>query len=98
MARARASCPAIEPEIALCFEGRLSAELAATGVPLHRLPEARGSRPQTIWRARRALAEVLEAGRFDRVICHAAWTQALFGSVAKRAKVPVVFWAHDVAT
>jgi hypothetical protein len=61
MARSRTVCPAIEPEIALCFEGRLSAELAATGIPLHRLPEARGSRPQTIWRARRALAAVLEA-------------------------------------
>ena len=98
MARLRALCPVIEPEIALCFEGRLSAELAATGVPLHRLPEARGSRPQTIWRARRALAAVIESGQFDRVICHAAWTQALFGGVIKRAKVPLVFWMHDVAT
>jgi glycosyltransferase involved in cell wall biosynthesis len=98
MARLRALCPVIEPEIALCFEGRLSAELAATGVPLHLLPEAGGSRPQTIWRARRALAAVIESGQFDRVICHAAWTQALFGGVIKRAKVPLVFWMHDVAT
>jgi glycosyltransferase involved in cell wall biosynthesis len=98
MARTRAICPAIEPEMALCFEGRLSAELAATGVSVHRLPEARASRPQTIRRARRALAAVIDAGRFDRVICHAAWSQALFGGVVKRAKVPLVFWAHDVAT
>ena len=53
----RALCPAIEPEVALCFEGRLSAELAATGVSVHRLPEARASRPQTILRARRRLAD-----------------------------------------
>jgi glycosyltransferase involved in cell wall biosynthesis len=98
MARSRALCPAIEPQVALCFDGRLSAELAATGVPVHRLPEARASRPQTIRRARRALASVLEAGRFDRVVCHAAWSQALFGGVVRRAKVPLVFWAHDVAT
>ena len=98
MARMRALCPAIEPEVALCFEGRLSAELAATGVSVHRLPEVRASRPQTIRRARRALAAVIESGRFDRVVCHAAWSQALFGGVVKRAKVPLVFWAHDVAT
>lgn len=97
MARMRALCPAIEPEVALCFEGRLSAELAATGVPVHHLPEVRASRPLTIRRARRALAAVIEAGRFDRVVCHAAWSQALFGGVVKRAKAPLVFWAHDVA-
>ena len=95
MARHRALCPAIEPEVALCFEGRLGAELAATGVSVHRLPEARASRPQTILRARRRLATVIEAGRFDRVLCHAAWSQALFGGVVKRANVPLVFWAHD---
>ena len=98
MARMRALCPAIEPEVALCFEGRLSAELAATGVPVHHLPEVRASRPQTIRRARRALAALIESGRFDRVICHAAWSQALFGGVVRRANVPLVFWAHDVAT
>jgi glycosyltransferase involved in cell wall biosynthesis len=98
MARMRALCPVIEPEVALCFDGRLSAELVAAGVPVHRLPEVRASRPQTIRRARRALAALLESGRFDRVICHAAWSQGLFGGVVKRAKVPLVFSAHDVAT
>ena len=98
MARSRALCPAIEPEMALCFEGRLSAELEATGIAVHRLPEVRASRPQTIRRARRALATVIQSGHFDRVVCHAAWSQALFGGVAKRARVPLVFWAHDVAT
>jgi glycosyltransferase involved in cell wall biosynthesis len=98
MARTRALCPAIEPEMALCFEGRLSAELAATGVSVHRLPEVRASRPLTIRHARRRLAAVIDSGRFDRVACHAAWSQALFGGVVKRAKVPLAFWAHDAAT
>ena len=98
MARARALCAAIEPEVALCFEGRLSAELDATGVPVHRLPEARASRPYTIRRARHALTAVIASGRFDRVVCHATWSQALFGGVVKRAHVPLVFWAHDAAT
>src|SRR6266851_2198087 len=33
---------------------------------------------------------------FDRVICHAPWAQGLFGGVARRAGVPLAFWAHDV--
>jgi len=98
MARERAFGPAIDPSFALCFEGRLSAELAATGASVHRLPEVRASRPLTIRRARRRLAAVIESGRFDRVVCHGSWSQALFGGVVKRAKVPLVFWAHDVAT
>jgi glycosyltransferase involved in cell wall biosynthesis len=98
MARARAHCPAIEPAFALCFEGRLSSELAATRAPVHRLPEVRASRLLSIRHARRRLAAIIESGRFDRVVCHAAWSQALFGGVVKRAKVPLVFWAHDAAT
>src|SRR5260221_12197371 len=33
---------------------------------------------------------------FDRVVCHAPWAQGIFGGVARRAGVPLVFWAHDV--
>jgi glycosyltransferase involved in cell wall biosynthesis len=96
MARGRGLCPAIDSEIALCFDGRLSVELDATGIAVHRLPELRASRPQTVVRARRALADLMERGRFDRVICHAAWSQALLGPAVKRAGIPLVFWAHDV--
>ena len=98
MARARPLCPALEPEIALCFDGRLSDELEATGIPVHRLPEVRASRPLTVVRARRALAELVEGGRFDRVICHAAWAQGLLGPAVKQARIPLVFWVHDVVT
>ena len=98
MARDGGLVPAIEPSFALCFEGRLSAELGATGVSVHRLPEVRARHPLAIGRARRRLAAIIESGRFDRVVCHASWSQALFGGVVKRAKVPLVFWAHDVAT
>jgi glycosyltransferase involved in cell wall biosynthesis len=98
MARLRAVCASIEPEIALCFDGRLSDELDRTGITRHKLPEVRASRPLAIRHARRFLAEVIAAGRFDRVVCHAAWAQAIFGGVVKRARVPLVYWAHDIAT
>ncbi len=98
LARLRGLCPAIESEIALVFDGRLGAELASTGIALHKLPEVRASRPHTIRAARRALAQIIASGGYDRVICHAAWSQAMFGGIVKRTNVPLVYWAHDVAT
>ena len=85
-------------EFALSFDGRLSAELAAAGARVHRLEPVRLSRPQTARAARHALDRVLRAHAFDRVVCHAPWAQAIFGGVARRAAVPLVFWAHDVMT
>jgi glycosyltransferase involved in cell wall biosynthesis len=32
------------------------------------------------------------------VICHAPWSQGLLGGVARRAGLPLVFWAHDRMT
>ena len=80
LARLRGLCPAIESEIALVFEGRLGTELASTGITLHKLPDVRASRPLTVRIARRALADLIASRRYDRVICHAAWSQAMFGA------------------
>jgi glycosyltransferase involved in cell wall biosynthesis len=88
-------------EFALCFEGRLSRELAATGAGVHQLGPVRLSRPQTARRARTALSQLLGGDgtrRFDRVICHAPWSQAILGGIAKRCGVPLAFWAHDRMT
>ena len=48
LARHRDLCPAMEPSYALCFKGRLSEELIATGVPVHLLNAVRVSRPLTV--------------------------------------------------
>lgn len=85
-------------EFALCFEGRLSEELRAAPAPVHQLSPVRVSRPQTARAARQALARTLSANHFDRVICHAPWSMAIFGGVARKAGVPLVFWAHDAMT
>ena len=82
-------------EFAICFDERLASELRAAGARVHLLGAVRLSRPASAHRARRALAEVLRDGRFERVICHAPWAQAIFGSVVRRSRVPLVFWAHD---
>ena len=52
LARHQADCPSLAHEFALCFEGRLGRELDALGAAVHRLPEVRASRPQTVRRAR----------------------------------------------
>ena len=97
LARRRDLCPAMEPHFALCFEGLLSEELAATGARVHRLPDVRISRPAAVLRARRALAALLHDEKFDVVICHSSWSHAIFAKVVRAASLPLVFWAHDAA-
>jgi glycosyltransferase involved in cell wall biosynthesis len=89
-------CPGMEAHFALCFEGRLSRELTATGVPLHNLGGVRISRPWTVWRARRRLGELLRRERYDAVVCHLPWPLAVFGAYAKTQGCDIVFWAHGV--
>jgi glycosyltransferase involved in cell wall biosynthesis len=95
LTRQRAACPELESDVALCFEGRLSGELAAEGTPVHNLGAVRASKPRSMYRARRALTALLDTRRFDRVICHGAWPYAIFAITVRRADVPLVFWAHD---
>lgn len=88
----------VEHAFALCFDERLASELRAAGRPVHLLGPVRMSRPVSAHTARRALEAVLVRERYDRVICHAPWSQAIFGGVALRTGTPLVFWAHDRMT
>ncbi len=101
LARLRHLCPAMEPEFALCFAGRLSQELQAHNVNVHSLGEVRSRFPWTVARARRALKELLRREGYDVVVCHSAWTQAIFGPVVRRTggpmKTPLVFCLHNAA-
>jgi glycosyltransferase involved in cell wall biosynthesis len=95
MARCRLLCPEIEPEFALCFDGRFRNELTAAGTPVHMLGEVRVRHPLSVLRARRMLRELLDDRATDVVVCHMAWAQAIFGPSARASGVPLVFWAHD---
>ena len=88
-------CPAMEPHFALCFEGRLSEELAAVGARIHLLGNVRVRWPLSVWRSRRVLKDILRQHEIDIVVCHSAWPQAIFGPVARAANLPLVFWLHD---
>jgi len=93
---ARRSGSGGEHEFALCFDGRLATELETAGAAVHRLGNVSLRKPHTAAGARRALAGVISSRSFDRVVCHAPWSQALFGGVVRRAGRPLVFWAHDL--
>jgi glycosyltransferase involved in cell wall biosynthesis len=97
LARFRDLCPAMEPEFALCFEGRLSKELLETGATVHQLGEVRTRKPWTVWSARAHLRALLSAQPFDVVMCHMAWPMAMFGGTARKSGSCLAFWAHDAA-
>ena len=94
LARCRSICTTMQPEFALCFDGRLREELAATGAPVHMLGHVRARRPLSVLRARRQFRKLLVERGADIVVCHMAWAQAMFGGVARTARVPQAFWMH----
>src|SRR5262249_43071129 len=50
-----------------------------------------------VWGSRRALGKLLRQERFDVVICHSAWSHALFGPTARGSRLLLVSWLHNPA-
>jgi glycosyltransferase involved in cell wall biosynthesis len=98
LAKGRSLCTTLDHEFALCFEGRLASALRQQRSRVHSLGPVRVSRPSSARTARRALAELLRTAVFDRVVCHGPWSQAIFGGIVRRARVPLVFFAHNIMT
>lgn len=86
---------AVEVAFALCHDAAPAQALRALGVAPHVLPAPRLSRPLAVLRARRALAALLARERFDGVVMHAPWVQALLGGVVRRAGLEPVLYLHD---
>jgi len=94
LAREATLVPDMRSEFALCWEGRLSNELAQLGTRPHVLGHVRISRPHTVVRARQALRALLAGERFDIVVCHQPWSAVVFGSVVRHSRLPLVLWVH----
>jgi glycosyltransferase involved in cell wall biosynthesis len=94
LARRRDCVSSMEPEFALCFEGRIREELLGCGASVHMLGAVRARRPLSVLRSRGELRHLLSSRTFDIVVCHSAWTHAVFGPVIE-AKLPTVFFMHD---
>jgi glycosyltransferase involved in cell wall biosynthesis len=97
LARQRALCPDMEPEVGLCFPGRLADEVQQAGGTVHDLGRVRLSRPWTVWSARQRLAGLLRARPYDVVVTHGCWPHVIFAPVARRLAPALVFWAHNPA-
>jgi glycosyltransferase involved in cell wall biosynthesis len=97
LAREAHRAPGMSPSFGACFDGRYSRELEALGHAVHPLGAVRLSRPDTVLRARRALTAYLQRGAADVVVCHQAWTYAVFGPAVRRASLPIALWLHTVS-
>jgi glycosyltransferase involved in cell wall biosynthesis len=94
LARRSSSCPGLQQEFALCFEGRLSRELAVLGATTHGIGPVRVSRPLSVIRSQRKLRKLLIARKFEVVVFHSAWSHAIFALVASNRRLPAVVWMH----
>ena len=94
LVREAAAVPGMQPEVALCFPGRLGEELAAMERPAFMLEPVRLSRPFSLLKARHALRRLLREQAFDAVVCHQPWACVAFGSTVRAAGYPVVLWVH----
>lgn len=82
---------------ALSFEDRLASELRQAGARVVPLGAARIRDPLAILRARRRLRALLRAESFDAALLHSSWSQAVFGGVVRRARIPLAFYMHGPA-
>ena len=94
LARRSDACPELQQEFALCFEGRLSRELATLGAIAHPLVSVRVSRPLSVIRSRRQLRKLLTNRRFDALVFHSAWSHAIFAPIARARRLPAIVWMH----
>jgi glycosyltransferase involved in cell wall biosynthesis len=94
-AASRGLCRSMDPAFAVCFDGRLAAELEHAGAGCARLGDVRVSRPHTVIRARRALGGLLDTLRPDAVICHSAWTFGLAAPAVRAHGALLALWIHD---
>lgn len=87
---------ACEHEFALCFDGRLQAELQSCGAKVHTLGQVRFRQPWTLWLANQRLREFLRREHYDTVVTHSAWIHAAFaGTVRRDHQSNLIFWKHD---
>ena len=68
--REQQHCPELEMSFALCFDGRFSAELNASGSTVHSLGAVRIREPLSIKRARGNLKYLLHREKFDVAVQH----------------------------
>lgn len=95
LAEFRDLCPELDPSFALTFDSDCAARLRRTGARVHLLPQVRLRHLPSVYQSRRELRSLLSNRRFDAVISHSSWIQALFSDVVRDGGIPLVFWMHN---
>jgi glycosyltransferase involved in cell wall biosynthesis len=93
-----AECGKAEFEFVVATEGRLLSELRDRDARVHFFGDVRLSHPSSVLRARHHFRNLLRRRSYSAVICHAPWSHAIFGGVARGCGVPAVLWQHDRAS
>src|ERR1700691_762855 len=79
LARNRALCRTMQPEFAVCFDGRLAEELRGARSTVYTIGTVRARNPLSILRARQCLKDLFTRREIDIAICHMEWPLAIFG-------------------
>src|SRR4051812_37775254 len=85
-------------EFLVATDGRLLSELRDRNGRVHFFGDVRLSHPSSLLRARHQFRGLLGRGSYAAVVCHAPWSHAIFGGVARGCGVPAILWQHDRAT
>jgi glycosyltransferase involved in cell wall biosynthesis len=94
MADFAGSCPDMQQEFALAFEGSFADRLRRSGATIHLLPEVQLRNPVSVFRSRRALERLLTHRHFDAVISHSPWCQVVYAPAVRSSQAPLLFWMH----
>jgi glycosyltransferase involved in cell wall biosynthesis len=92
-----AECGGQDFEFAVAADGRLLSELRDRRAQVHYLGDVRLRHPASVLRGRHRFRSVLRSRCFAAVVCHAPWSHALFGGVARACGIPTALWQHDRA-
>jgi glycosyltransferase involved in cell wall biosynthesis len=88
------TCPEMQQEFALAFDGPLAGRLRSSTSAVHLLPPVQLRNPLSVIRSRRALLRLLRRRHFDAVISHSPWCQAVYAPAVRAGSTPLLFWMH----
>lgn len=93
-----AECGGDDFEFAVATDGRLLSELRERRAQVYYLGDVRLRHPASVLRGRHRFRSILRSRPFGAVACHAPWSHAIFGGVARGCGIPTALWQHDRAT
>lgn len=88
--------PSVAMDFAVCFDDRVAGELREAGAVVHVIGPVRIRSPLRVAAARGALRAIVRDGGYDAIVCHSAWSHALFARTARERGARLAFYMHDV--